>query len=183
MQLKQSLALCRAQQQTGPVDQLNKDASMYQTIRVSSSVEMARNEQNRRFYFRATEYIPVDETVIIEEPSLFLLKRAGLDVFCTLCLKPCGDTFWPCSDCSEVVFCSEKCSTAISFHRAECGIVGLLQKEVSSRAAQTYPFLVQSGHDELINVSTNIKSYSPSNYFPNAQTRTDIKTSEAAKWF
>lgn len=153
-------------------------------LHVDSRLEMVRNEHNRRFYFCATAPIGAEEELIIEEPSLFLLKRDGLPLYCTSCYRPCANTFWPCPGCTEVIFCSESClQTALKGeHRLECGIAELLQSEVSSKTAQTYRLLTRCGIGHLLETAT-VSTYPPKEYFSRAKFTDEHSREEVSHWF
>lgn len=78
-------------------------------------------------WYQSRFHIEQNEIILKERPILTALFTNELDRFCSNCLKPI-QTFWPCPNCNEIVFCSNKCcEIAIeTFHRFECGIYGYL---------------------------------------------------------
>lgn len=154
-------------------------------ISIDSRIEMVRNEENRRFSYCATKYIPADENLINEQPVMYVLKEAGRLVNCSQCTKKCTNTFLPCDHCTEVIFCSETCySEAMNGdHRKECGIIELMQREISAKSSHTYRLLIQIGHERLAKMSDSFQEYDCDNFFPKAQQQSLLDSAEVDEWF
>lgn len=179
---KQVVVLCSDFTAT-PMSSVETSKSHF--ISIDPRLEMIRNEENKRFFFCTKSYIPAEEELINEQPVMFVLKEAGRVVNCSECTKKCTNTFVPCEHCNEVIFCSENClSKALNGeHRTECGILGLMQKEISAKSTHTYRLLTQLGHDRLVEMSDSFEAFSCDNYFPKAQLNTKLDSDEVTNWF
>lgn len=182
-QLKKQVAVLRSDHTETQMSSAETSKSHF--ISIDARLEMVRNEENKRFFFRTTNFISAEEELINEEPVIFVLKEAGRRVNCTNCTKKCTNTFVPCDRCNEVIFCSENCLTEATKgeHRTECGILGLMQKEISPKSTHTYRLMTQLGYDRLVEMSNSFLAYSCDNYFPKAQQQTKLDSEEVTKWF
>ena len=81
------------------------------------------------------------ETLVLERAQSVITFYEYLHSFCDYChsFLQYNNTFWPCSSCSEVVYCSVDCAekSYSEYHHYECGIVGLLMNE----RLNSYPIL------------------------------------------
>lgn len=126
-------------------------------LSVSPRVEWAVNEWNNRLYLKANGFIPSGEVVLQEQPVLSVVRSQSLLSYCNHCCTKCHNTFWPCTHCTEVVFCSDNCAQLATYHRLECGISGLLASKVSSKVniqakeiIQVYRQLALVGHERMV---------------------------------
>lgn len=122
-------------------------------------VSMKQNEKHKRFGLFARQFIASGTIVLKERPEIFVLKSDGRSFYCTNCWSECANTFWPCFQCSDVVYCSFKCSQENSTeHAPECGIVSHLQTDSAQvHAIQVYRYLVKHGHEKLLDIDRKVR--------------------------
>ena len=144
---------------------VERDSKERHYIEIDSRITMVRNMYNQRIGFRATGSIPNETNILVEEPTIFFASTLS---FCTQCMKECSNTFWPCSYCTEVIFCSKKCEERSQkvdgIHRNECGMINAIYNELSPQAVLSYRLLCRIGADELIDLDHKIDHRTVSRY-------------------
>lgn len=110
---------------------------------------LAVNNPAGRMVFRAVDTIPANTEVLCEEVFSFQPKKTFLATYCNICYKKVENSFWPCDNCNEVVYCSAGCGKKDTRHPLECGLLGLIKANLSTQGPQVYKQLISFGHDQL----------------------------------
>ncbi|KAI2807205.1 hypothetical protein BLOT_009167 [Blomia tropicalis] len=121
----------------------------------------------------ATDHIAKDEKLLIEHPQSTTMFKSHIYDHCNHCRREIV-SFWPCSNCIEVVYCSVECSELAFdlYHKHECGIYGLVMfnDENVNSMAHVYRLLSFFGlnrlfqcEDQQFSDKFDIKSYFESN--------------------
>lgn len=118
-------------------------------LSLSTRAELYRDTYNSRIGLKATGDIAVGTKVLVEQPVVSTLAKQSISSHCANCLVNCANTFWPCSHCIEVVFCSQKCAKQDSVHVKECGVVGVIYCRMS---AQVVPGMLKCS--DIMNVKS-----------------------------
>ena len=130
-------------------------------LQVDSRLEWAQNKFNKRHFLKATETIPAETTLVLEDPALFVVRAESLHTHCNLCFVECANTCWPCEHCTEVIFCSKLCATRATrdYHQIECGIIGAMTRKniIPAQALQVYRHLAKVGYSDLIKLDAAIR--------------------------
>ncbi|CAG0918704.1 unnamed protein product [Notodromas monacha] len=93
----------------------------------SSAVEMRFSKESGR-HLISNRDIPPGEVLIMEKPFAQVLMPKHWQTHCFHCLYQ-TDVPVPCSTCAMVIFCSESCKEAATYHSHECPILGNLSEE------------------------------------------------------
>lgn len=103
---------------------------------VSDLLTFDFNENEGRFA-KAEKDINLGTYLVQEKPHVACLLQIYSQTHCQLCFKRTNVPI-ACSNCADVVFCSEKCRDAAckSFHRIECGIMQHLWNSGASITCQ-----------------------------------------------
>lgn len=98
-----------------------EDLFVHPNVRIESAKGKGR-------YFVAKDLIEAKTLIVREKPLSVVFLREYVFEYCDFCHKRVGDQFFPCSLCTEVVYCSPDCGRRAlnDYHRYECGFVGLL---------------------------------------------------------
>ncbi|KAI2811483.1 hypothetical protein BLOT_002660 [Blomia tropicalis] len=167
------------------VETVAKDLTV-QEVKIDSRVDIVRNSDNQRLSFRANENIKPSTELIVEQPSMIILKRNGLKSYCNRCCVQCERTFFPCYGCIDIVFCSKECSELdTNHHQFECGIICLIHNHIATKAHHVYRLLTTMEPSNLVSMDKLFKGYSPESYWN--QIRKDkivkVKTEQMQNWF
>lgn len=132
------------------VQKFNEILGPKENFRFSTKLSLCETENGGRCY-RSTDYIESGETIMLERAQESTIFRKHQMTHCNYCLQSI-ETFWPCSQCSETVFCSARCSMYgyEQFHRYECGIFGLILGQDIYSMAHCYRHLMTFGIDVVI---------------------------------
>ena len=97
------------------------------------------NDPNAGRCWKATEAIDEGEAIMFERPQVVVLFEEQFSCYCDHCHRRLV-TFWPCSGCTELTYCSAECAQAAfgHYHHAECGIYGFIMNEGNYNAALAY---------------------------------------------
>ncbi|XP_054164728.1 SET and MYND domain-containing protein 4-like [Oppia nitens] len=81
-------------------------------------------ESGRRF--KTTANLQKQSIVMLEKAMSCVLFNTHWETHCQNCCKNIGYKHWSCPQCSQVVFCNEKCAKEAKFHKYECRIMDVL---------------------------------------------------------
>lgn len=118
-------------------------------IKLNKSVSLYRDEYHRRMGFKANAPLATKTEVLSEQPSMAVLESStGAHLlYCSHCLTDCENSFTPCPNCQDLLFCSDACaqmSLLNGDHNDECsGISVLLNAHLSPSALQAYRLLAR----------------------------------------
>ena len=149
---------------TDDVTQLDISDSDSVFLKVDSRIKWSVNKLTKRLCLRTNDAIVESGvTVLTEKPIQLVIRSAARHTHCAGCGRECENTFWPCSQCTEVIFCSNQCSKqANAYHHLECGIIGLLNQEQchfrDKQSPQVYRHLVTMRHEQLIKLDSDVMS-------------------------
>lgn len=137
------------------------DISAEHCLEVDSRLEWAFNENTNRHLLKAAKSISSGEVLLREDPALFVVRAESMLTHCNNCFTECRFSSWPCSTCTEVIFCSERCAKRASreFHHLECGVLNAMtqQSTNTSRMLQVYRHLARLGHQKLLKLNEEVK--------------------------
>lgn len=96
---------------------------------IAECLELKSEEQFGR-YIVTNKRLKPGEIIAIEEPFCKCLLRGENYKYCCNCLNDNSLYLIPCPNCTQVMFCSDKClkEGTYKFHRFECGLVEVLDK-------------------------------------------------------
>lgn len=119
-------------------------------IMINGHADLVEN-LGKRIIYKAKQSIKAGVEVLAEQPTVMSLRSGSVHSYCNQCLKKCTNTFWPCAQCIDIVFCSVACSRrGWSRHRHECGTLGYIHKTMASQAPQVYRNFISLGHEEML---------------------------------
>ncbi|KAE8749514.1 hypothetical protein FOCC_FOCC003780 [Frankliniella occidentalis] len=96
----------------------------------SSCIALKYSEEKGR-HLVATKYIKPGEVLIVEQPFASVLLPDSMASHCFNCFARCLSPV-PCLQCSQVIFCNEKCRLDgwERFHSVDCSLLPIISKRV-----------------------------------------------------
>lgn len=93
---------------------------------ISDKLQLRSTEFGGRTFVTGADIGP-EEKLLQERAQSVVIFSEHLYTHCNNCYREIR-TFWPCSHCTEMGFCSARCAMLAfaGYHRQECGIFGLL---------------------------------------------------------
>lgn len=118
-------------------------------LQVSDQVYLTTNTA-KRVTLKAKTAMQTQSELLVEQPCLMVVRSKASKSVCNLCYKKCYRTFWPCSRCVDVVFCSKGCAQLADelYHKTECGAIGFIQAHLSNQAGQVWRTLCVNGYQK-----------------------------------
>ena len=115
-----------------PIEHQVAKINYVQSNKIQLTQSSSLNHDYGRYYV-ANKKIEKKETLLLERAFSLVFFKDYFHSFCNYCHKMLH-TFWPCANCTEVVFCSVKCSILATneYHRDECCILGLMLDKLES---------------------------------------------------
>lgn len=115
------------------------------------------NDDYKGRHFMATEDISKGSTLLVERSYSLVLDRKSQLEHCLFCQKIVRSGV-PCTQCSEVVFCSEVCSQRAwdHFHGHECTLLSLF-KDTFNVSLHMYRTIAAIGHHQALAVQRDMQ--------------------------
>ncbi|KAI2807124.1 hypothetical protein BLOT_009086 [Blomia tropicalis] len=119
--------------------------------RLSYKIKLNETKNGGRC-FVATAPIEPNEPVILERAQTTVTLNEMFQSYCDHCHQPI-DTFWPCSGCTELCYCSFQCSSQAMkhYHHNECGIFGLISIKGNYTISHMFRMFSIFGFENIIN--------------------------------
>lgn len=98
-----------------------------------------------RYDFQTNAEIAANTEILSEQPMIISFTADFLHDYCHNCHKKVTNTFWPCFNCTEVVFCTKKCAEHAlhTFHQYECGLLSLMREKLGNQSTTVYRDFIQ----------------------------------------
>lgn len=144
--------LCQLQKYLMYHQRDRNDARIQLSVKPNSQIPFAANSLELNSdtiggrYLTTKEDIETGSIIIIESPFEKVLSSDCVYRRCSNCLERNSLNLIPCSNCTKIMFCSEKCSKEAfeSFHRFECPIIDCLTDVGGHITVRTFLKAVQS---------------------------------------
>lgn len=98
-------------------------------------------------HFMATGDIKESEVLLEERPYCTVLSAEYQHLKCNNCFAELGFKFFPCSGCTETLYCDRKCAKEAyeTYHQRECGLISLLYSISHAQSLQVFRMISQVG--------------------------------------
>lgn len=130
----------------------NKAGKSSVYIKLNQSVNLYRDENHQRIVFKAVAPLAAKTEVLSEQPTMAVLESStGAHLlYCAHCLTDCENSFIPCPNCQDLLFCSDACAQMSLLHGDhkddECsGVRALLNAHLSPSALEAFRLLARQG--------------------------------------
>lgn len=136
--LEEKVEICRLKLATqgcaGPEFNVKLKLSRPANAKVPSVIQDIHLEENKQFgrHLIADVDLQVGDVICIESAFVNCLEPMKRFERCTFCLEEVSHLLFPCSHCTNAMFCSRACEKSAweSFHRDECDITDELLSQV-----------------------------------------------------
>ena len=108
-------------------------------------LQIVYTEEKGRFMI-ASQDIESEQILLSEKPYMSMVFTLYFMDHCNHCTRLVTNSFVPCYNCTEAVFCNEKCRSQgwIKFHKYECGLYSFMSN-LGANAVITFRILMQFG--------------------------------------
>ncbi|XP_055378198.1 SET and MYND domain-containing protein 4 [Condylostylus longicornis] len=97
---------------------------------ISDAIKVDFSPEEGRF-IRAARNVEVGDEILIENPNVCALLEKFCQSHCQNCFLRTVTPI-PCNNCTDIIFCSEKCLKDATYHEYECGILPTFWKSGAS---------------------------------------------------
>lgn len=124
-------------------------------VNASDAVKLFYSEE-KGHHLKATRNLNRDELIIQEKPYASILNSQFFDSFCQNCCVELKSNIYPCTQCCNVSYCSEKCQEAAwnAFHKSECNFLPIILSMGVLRLSMR--ILLVTGFEEALTVHRDL---------------------------
>ncbi|OTF83916.1 SET and MYND domain-containing protein (SMYD)-like protein, partial [Euroglyphus maynei] len=139
-----------------------------------------------RYDFQTNSDIAANTEILSEQPMIISFTADFLHDYCHNCRKKVTNTFWPCFNCTEVVFCTKKCAEQAfyAFHQHECGLLTMMRDKLGNQSTTVYRDFIQLPNLNLTIHRDEFQTFSLQSCLEQLeQTNQGLELAKANQWF